>query len=177
MGTGIVVLDAEPLVCSVIGDILTRAGYEVHETGEFGDALKVLHSLRPDLLLTNVFLRDIRGLEAVSIVKTRFPGVRVLMLSGLPDADVIAEWINTAGFEAFPKPFTGRALIEKSARFSTTELLMRIRLSNIARTFPLHASQDISAVYRAQAWHTSSPHAGSNLRSRFPGQAPLENGT
>ncbi len=46
-------------------------------------------------------------------LRSEFPGLRILMVSGLPDDEVIRNWANTDGFDAFPKPFTADALKQK----------------------------------------------------------------
>lgn len=109
----IVVIDSEPTVRTVVTAILERAGFAVRATGEFNQALQMLHRERPDLVVTNVFLRGIAGHDAMRAIKESFPGLPVLMVSGLPDEEVIARWTGEVGFDVFPKPFTSDSLVEK----------------------------------------------------------------
>ena len=109
----IVVIDSEPIVRNVMTEILRRAGYEVRATGEPDTAFEMVRQSAPDLVITNVFLRGLRGHDAMQRLRSEFPAVRVLMVSGLPDDEVIRNWTNTDGFDAFPKPFTAAALKAK----------------------------------------------------------------
>lgn len=109
----IVVIDSEPTVRMVMATILERAGYAVRATGEFKEALEMLRCLLPNLVVTNVFLRGIAGHDAMHAIKETFPGLPVLMVSGLPDEEVIATWTEEVGFDVFPKPFTSNSLVEK----------------------------------------------------------------
>ena len=109
----IVVVDSEPIVRSVVVRILERAGYSVHDSEELGQALLMIENLRPDLVITNVFLRGATGHDAMKIIKDRFPGLNVLMVSGLPDEKVVSEWTGTTGFDVFPKPFKADDLLQK----------------------------------------------------------------
>ena len=109
----IVVVDAEPTVRSVVTTILTRAGYVVDTASDIEAALKALEGPLPDLLVTNVYLPGLAGHEAMHLFKQRCPGLKVLMVSGLPDDRVIQRWVGEDGFDVFPKPFTAQALIEK----------------------------------------------------------------
>jgi DNA-binding NtrC family response regulator len=109
----IVVVDAEPAVRSTLSKILERAGYAVHATGEFRQALQMIESSHPDLVLTNVFLNGITGREAIHQIKDRCPDVRVLMVSGVPDEEAIRESSKLDGFDVFPKPFKAGDLIAK----------------------------------------------------------------
>ena len=48
-------------------------------------------------MITNVYLQGITGHEAMRLSKDHFPGLQVLMLSGLPDETAIQEWIGEMG--------------------------------------------------------------------------------
>lgn len=112
-GESIVVIDSEPIVRNVMTQILGRAGYQVRATGEPDMAFEMVRQSRPDLVITNVFLRGLTGHDAMQRLRLEFPGLRILMVSGLPDDEVIRNWTNKDGFDAFPKPFTAEALKEK----------------------------------------------------------------
>jgi DNA-binding response OmpR family regulator len=109
----VMVLDAEPVVRSTIADILTRGGYAVEPVATLDLALESIRQERPALLLTNVYLPGVTGRDAVRRVKEACPELPVLMVSGLPDEDVIHQWAGKNGFDTFPKPFTAQELIDK----------------------------------------------------------------
>lgn len=109
----IVVIDSEPIVRKVVTEILRGAGYEVRATGEPDVAFEMVRQSKPDLVITNVFLRGLTGHDAMQRLRSEFPGVRVLMVSGLPDDEVIRTWTNEDGVDSFPKPFTSEALKQK----------------------------------------------------------------
>ena len=113
MSVRIIVLDVEPVVRSVLGVILRRAGYVVEPMETFQEALEAIKSAAPDLLLTNVYLPGIAGREAIQRLKDACPELPVLMVSGLPDEDLIREWVGRDGFDTFPKPFTAQELLYK----------------------------------------------------------------
>ncbi len=73
----------------------------------------MLRESQPDLVVTNVFLRGISGHDAMYKIKNSYPELPVLMVSGLPDHDVISEWTGQTGFDIFPKPFTCESLTLK----------------------------------------------------------------
>jgi two-component system nitrogen regulation response regulator NtrX len=110
----IVVIDSEETVRSVIARILEfKGGYTVRATGEFTQALEWVREKLPDLVVTNVFLRGIAGHDAMRKLRSEFPELPVLMVSGLPDESVIRDWIGETRFDIFPKPFTCDHLLEK----------------------------------------------------------------
>src|SRR5215467_7178843 len=68
----------------------------------------------PDLLLTDVYLPGISARDTMRLIEGLCPKLPVLMVSGLPDNEVIREWTGDKhAFEAFPKPFAPRELLDK----------------------------------------------------------------
>ncbi len=106
-------MDAEPIVRSTVQSILERAGYQVTGTDSVDKALAVIRMDAPDLLITNVSLPGITGHEAMRKFREENSNIPVLMVSGLPDSQVIREWVTEIGFDAFPKPFAASQLVEK----------------------------------------------------------------
>ena len=106
----IVIVDSEPVVRSAVTRILETAGYQVSATAYPTAALDIIKANPPDLVITNVYLPGMTGHEAMRMFKNECPGIRVLMVSGLPDEEVIQKWIQEEGFAAFPKPFSANAL-------------------------------------------------------------------
>ena len=109
----IVVIDSEPTVRTVIKAILERAGYSVSATDDFRAATQLIRDIKPDLVMTNVFLQGITGHDAMRTLRHDFPGLPILMVSGLPDDSIIDQWMGEAHFDTFPKPFTQGALVDK----------------------------------------------------------------
>ena len=113
MPTRIVVLDAEPVVRSTIAAILRHGGYTVEPIETVEIALELVENAPPDLLLTNVYLPDMTGMEAMRRLREICPELRILMVSGMPDSEVIRQWICKDGVDTFPKPFAAQQLLEK----------------------------------------------------------------
>src|SRR4051812_26242639 len=105
MGANIVVIDAEPVVRKVITLILESNGHAVQAASDFHSGLEMVRSTRPELVITNVFLPEISGRDAMLRIREEFPELRVLMVSGLPNDPAILEWTQQRGFDTFPKPF------------------------------------------------------------------------
>jgi DNA-binding response OmpR family regulator len=110
----IIVLDAEPVVRSVLTKILERDGYAVRTCADLAEAMQTIKDFPADLLLTNVYLPGTTGHEAAKLLREICPKMRVLMVAGLPDDQSIRE--RTADddwYDLFPKPFKPNELIAK----------------------------------------------------------------
>jgi two-component system response regulator ResD len=113
MGATIVVVDPEPVVRDIIKRILEREGYQVMPTGDAKTALEIIKVAHPSLVVTNVNLPGMTGHDAMRMFKEGCPGMPVLMISGLPDSEIVRHWLAEDGFDAFPKPFSAEQLAAK----------------------------------------------------------------
>jgi DNA-binding NtrC family response regulator len=110
-GKRILVLDAEPLVRSVVSSILTREGYTVRTCGDLDQAVDAVKDSPPDLLLTNVYIPGTTGHAAAKSLRAACPEMRVLMVAGLPDDERIHErTADDERYDFFPKPFKASEL-------------------------------------------------------------------
>ena len=67
----ILLLDSEPVVRSVLKNILETAGYVVLATGSLGVAVDELARCKIDLLITHPYVNNIPGHEAAKYLRTR----------------------------------------------------------------------------------------------------------
>lgn len=113
--TGTILLAEDEAPLRELGvTILSQAGYRVVSADD-SDALKTLVAQHPgkiDLLVTDVVMPGMSGPELVRIAKQRWPGIRVLYMSGYAD-DELQELDRDAGF--LQKPFTPQELTAKIA--------------------------------------------------------------
>jgi CheY-like chemotaxis protein len=113
MGSPILVVDAEPVVRSVIKAILEREGYDVMPVADPKAALEIVKVKQPVLIITNVNLPGMSGHDAMLMFRESCPDVPVLMVSGIPDCEVVQHWRAEEGFDIFPKPFRSEQLAKK----------------------------------------------------------------
>ncbi len=109
----ILLLTSDPVVRSVIRDALEHGGYSVVAVGDLGTAVDRLKEFTPDLLVIRSYVEGIPGYDAATFLRTRRPGLPVLMVGGLIDDDRLVYRMSLEGFEVFPKPYTAAALLEK----------------------------------------------------------------
>lgn len=111
----VLVVDDEAVVRDVTMRALARAGYRVLGAASGADALSLLEH-EPDLsvilLLTDIMMPVMNGLELSAIVRRRFPAVRVTSMSGLSAGEIARQGIEAAAGPLLHKPFTLPRLIE-----------------------------------------------------------------
>lgn len=109
----ILVVDDEQELADVAVYVLTRAGYEVHQAHESYSALKILTEHPVDLLLTDVTMPGMSGLELAEVIRALDPlaEIPILGVSSMPQ-DSLGFRIEV--FDAFlQKPFYFVDLLEK----------------------------------------------------------------
>ncbi|MGC9998951.1 MAG: response regulator [Bryobacteraceae bacterium] len=111
--TTILLLVSDPVVRSILKETLEREGYTVVATGDLGRAVDRLKECIPDLLITRTYVEGLPGHEAAMYLRTKCPGMRVLMLGGLLDDERLEYRAAQQGFEVFPKPYTTATLLQE----------------------------------------------------------------
>jgi len=109
----VLVVEDEPVVRRLATRILTRRGYHVLEAEDGGAALRAAaESPSPvDLVLTDVVMPDMNGRHLATALRTRFPGVRVIFMSGYTTDELSADTMPT-GARFLQKPFASGELAE-----------------------------------------------------------------
>ena len=107
----ILVIDDDPTVLELVKLNLTYEGYEVTtaDTGEKG--LKLAEGNRFDLILTDLHLPDLDGIEIVKKVKERAPEIEIIMISGLGTITNAVEATKAGAFYFIEKPIESPRLL------------------------------------------------------------------
>jgi DNA-binding response OmpR family regulator len=109
----ILVLVSDPLMRTVFDETLQRAGYLVIAAGDLGSAVDRLKEMRPDLLLIRPYISSMPGHMAADYLRTKCPGLPVMIVAGLMDDDRVHVQNAVEDFYVFPKPFPASEFLEK----------------------------------------------------------------
>ncbi|MGH9792385.1 MAG: response regulator [Candidatus Acidiferrales bacterium] len=112
--TILLVEDAEPLR-TVTATFLREGGYQLLEAGSGAEALKLIERYgKPiHLLLTDVVMPEVSGVDLAQRVQARHPHVRVLYISGYTDDALVRHGVLTGAVFILSKPFSREALLNK----------------------------------------------------------------
>lgn len=113
LNTTILLLVSDPVVRSVLDDILSNEGYMVLATGDLGQAIDDLDKCSPDLLITRTYIANMPGHDAAIYLRNRCRTMRVLIVGGLLDDERLNFREAMQGFEVFPKPYSAGELLLK----------------------------------------------------------------
>ncbi|HNU85814.1 MAG: sigma-54 dependent transcriptional regulator [Pseudomonadota bacterium] len=102
----ILVVDDEESICQSLRGILSDEGYEVRTAGSGEDALKAIEEDVPDLVLLDIWLPGMDGLEALKIIKAETPQVPVIMMSGHGTIETAVKATKLGAFDFIEKPIS-----------------------------------------------------------------------
>lgn len=123
----------------------------VGEATDGTQALVMTEALRPDILLLNVRLPEINGLDALPQIRAKSPGTKVLILPGAPEDDFIVKALQH-GAKGFLSKTLTRAEIVKAIRVTHAGELWAER-KMLAQTLD-SLLQKVNAVAPPQAHET-----------------------
>jgi two-component system, cell cycle sensor histidine kinase and response regulator CckA len=122
----VLVVDDEAPVRSYQAQLLASQGYNVLEAESGAEALRLAGTATIHLLLTDLLMPDINGLELTRKFRAAHPRTPVLMVSGsLPPTEIRTE--NLAPFDFLPKPFVFEELVQKVRALLDAETPFPIR--------------------------------------------------
>jgi DNA-binding NtrC family response regulator len=108
----ILILDDEPIVGKRLGSALTKMGTEVEV---YEDPHKVLERIQEktfDIVVTDIRMEDIDGIEILERVKSRSDHTKVIMITGYATVEVAREALGKGAFDFIAKPFKPNDLRE-----------------------------------------------------------------
>ncbi|MGA5793780.1 response regulator transcription factor [Streptomyces cellulosae] len=109
-GVRILVVDDDPTVAEIVTGYLDRAGYVVDRAGDGPDALARAAAHRPDLVVLDLMLPGMDGLEVCRRMRGQGP-VPVIMLTARGDEDDRIMGLEVGADDYVTKPFSPRELV------------------------------------------------------------------
>lgn len=95
---------------------LREEGFEVATASDGNEALRTLKSLAADVVVTDIFMPDKDGIETISELRRRYPGLKIIAMSGGPTRPGQVDYlllISDIGVDcALRKPFRPLDLVE-----------------------------------------------------------------
>lgn len=113
MAKSILICDDAAFMRMMIKDILVKGGYEI--AGEAGDgavAVEKYPQLKPDLVLMDITMPNMDGLQALKEIKKADPDAKVIMCSAMGQQAMVIEAIQSGAKDFIVKPFQAEHVLE-----------------------------------------------------------------
>lgn len=109
----ILVVDDEPGVRNVLQRVLTQAGYEVATADDGAEALDSVSQGEVNLMLLDIKMPDISGMEVLTKVTAEYPDVGVIMVTAVVDIQIAIEALKLGAYDYITKPFNRDEVVQK----------------------------------------------------------------
>ena len=114
-GEAVLVVDDEPVVRMLVGDVLRELGYGVVEAADGAEGLRILRSRqRVDLLVSDVGLPGgMNGRQLADAARVHRPGLKVLFITGYAENAALGNGVLDPSMQVLTKPFALDVLASK----------------------------------------------------------------
>lgn len=116
MKGSIIVVDDEQIILKSCKKILSSEGYEVDTFASASEALAVFNNKQYDLIITDLKMPGIDGIEFMRQVRKTNPDINIIVITGYPSQESIKEALSLRIIDYLPKPFTPSILSDVVAK-------------------------------------------------------------
>ncbi|WYP26129.1 response regulator [Alkalihalobacillus sp. FSL W8-0930] len=101
----LLVVDDQYGIRVLLNEILQKDGYSVHQAANGVQALSIVQDENPDLILLDMKIPGMDGLEILRRIKVTHPDIKVIMMTAYGELNLINEAIELGAVSYFSKPF------------------------------------------------------------------------
>jgi CheY-like chemotaxis protein len=113
----VLVVDDEQVIADTLSIILNKAGFDASPVYTGTAAVESARKIQPDLIISDVIMPDMNGIEAAIQIRAFLPGCKILLFSGQAATADLLESARAKGheFEILAKPVHPQDLLAKLA--------------------------------------------------------------
>ena len=113
MSKKILLCDDAAFMRMMLKNILTKASYEIVGEAENGqDVVNKVKTLNPDLIMMDITMPEMNGIEALKEIKAINKDTKVIMCSALGQKEMIMQCIKEGAMDFVVKPFEEQRVLE-----------------------------------------------------------------
>jgi DNA-binding response OmpR family regulator len=111
----VLIADDEKIIADTLAMILNQGGFDARAVYTCKNALELASDFRPDMLISDVIMAELNGVDAAIQIRAILPDVRVFLLSGQGATAELIEKAQIDGreFEILTKPLHPRDLLAR----------------------------------------------------------------
>lgn len=111
----VLVVDDEQVIANTLAMILNQSGFEARAVYSGEKAVEMASTYQPDMLITDVIMADLNGIDAAIRIRALLPKIKILLFSGQAATADLLEKAREKGyeFEILAKPVHPQDLLSK----------------------------------------------------------------
>ncbi|MEA1911854.1 MAG: sigma-54 dependent transcriptional regulator, partial [Spirochaetota bacterium] len=102
----ILIIDDEPGIRTVLSDIIRDENHQVLTGGDGFEGLEILKKETVDLVILDVWLPNMGGIDVLKEIKKEYPNIEVIMISGHANIDIAVKAVKLGAFDFLEKPLS-----------------------------------------------------------------------
>jgi sigma-B regulation protein RsbU (phosphoserine phosphatase) len=110
----ILIIDNDTAVRQFISDYLEDGGFEILQTDTVEKGLSIFRAEKPDLILTDLKMPGMTGLELLEILAKESPQTPIVVVSGIEAMDDVIQALKRGAWDYVMKPLKDMILLERS---------------------------------------------------------------
>src|SRR3989339_188804 len=103
--SSIMIVDDEPDILIVLGEFLSKEGFKVLTAKDGNQAIEKIAAHKVDLVLLDMAMPGLNGIETLRELKKIKPEVSVIMITAYRDAEKVVEAFRLGAYDCIFKPF------------------------------------------------------------------------
>lgn len=113
MSKKLMVIDDEIGLCNVVRRYFSEKGYTVFISQEGGEAISILKTEKPNILILDIKMPGINGVEILKLAKQLNKTLKVIVVSAIRDDSIVKEVMRLGASSYITKPFKLEELEKK----------------------------------------------------------------
>jgi CheY-like chemotaxis protein len=111
----VLVADDERVIADTLAMILNQSGFDARSVYSGEKALELAESFHPDMLISDVIMADLNGIDAAIRIRALLPEIKILLFSGQAATADLLEKARADGyeFEILAKPVHPQDLLSR----------------------------------------------------------------
>ena len=102
----VLIVDDEYDLLVALQRMVSRFNYNTYTAGDVEQALEILDKTAIDIVITDIMLPKLSGVELLKTLKANSPDIHVIMITGEPTVETAIEAVQQGAFDYIAKPFT-----------------------------------------------------------------------
>ncbi|MEJ2718448.1 MAG: response regulator [Deltaproteobacteria bacterium] len=126
----ILIVDDEPYICEILSRVLNAEGYACEAASYGEEAIKLLEKETFHLMISDIMMPGMSGMDLLAIVKAVHPDLAVIMLTAVDDRKTAVEALEFGAYGYLIKPFDKTDIL-----INVTNALERRRLALLSKRY------------------------------------------
>jgi len=106
----LLVVDDEQAILRLVEHFARPLGFDVHSRGSGRDALASLGAIKPDVVLVDLAMPELTGIDVLRAIRLQDPECQVILMTGRPSVDTAIEAVKAGALDYLAKPFDAARL-------------------------------------------------------------------